>query len=276
MRTRLLLLTLLVLAPLARATGNLDPALLERHWLRSVLVYSYYWYLEDRFFVDLGEHDSLELWLRQVEPASRDEDDHSRYAELWLPASGIRLSLKKADYPIPELQLRAQAPHYRVVRGSYEPPGAPDPSEGWTQLSLPREEVEQALRAARGDLHAPVPERKDFIIAALRREIALAGGDGETQTLYVAARTDVSTAIWAYWLERRILFQFSGDIDAVSPADLGKLPLLLKSYPLRENVVVSAQESLGHGAMLTRELASRALFLCLARGEALHLAATKR
>ncbi len=273
MKTLCLLISILAFVwPGARANEvSVDAELVDHGWLKSVLVYSYYWYLDDHFFVDMEKGDAVELWVRQVKPPSLDEGDHSRFAEIWLPASQILLSLKKADYAIPELALQVQSKQYHVVRGSYDLEATDIKPDKWCVVRLPRDEVEAVLRLARTQLHAPANERKEFVIAAIRREMEKLGGVVADQTIYIAARTDVSTSIWAYWLERRTLYQFSGDIDAVDPSLMKSLPLMVRSYSLASNVVASAEEAHGRNSMITREFASRALFLCMARGEAFKL-----
>lgn len=122
--------------------------------------------------------DAVELWVRQVKPISLDEGDHSRFAEIWLPASRILLSLKKADYSIPELALQVRSKTYHVVRGSYDLEATDAKPDKWFVVRLPRDEVEAALRLARTQLHAPANERKEFVLAAIRREMAKIGGVG--------------------------------------------------------------------------------------------------
>lgn len=266
MRTSLLAL-LLLLVPLAPASPpDFDPALEDRAWLREVLRYSYYWYLDDAFFAATQSDAEVAVWVRSVEPHRRDPGDRSRFAEVWLPQAKVLLSLKQADYRIDELDLPVKSTGYRVVRGGYEPAPPDDPGE-WHRLAFPRKQLLAELMATRGNLHAPRPAAKVLALAAVRREIARVGGITGPQKLFIAARTDVTTDVWVFWEDQRMLLRVSGDMDAVDPALAGHLPLLVRRYPLGDNVVASYLEAEGRNSFISRDLASRALFVCLARGE---------
>lgn len=247
-----------------------DPALADRAWLLEAVRYSYYWYLDDAFFAATQADPEIAVWVRSVEPHQRDQGDRSRFAEVWLPQARILLSLKKADYDIAELNLPVRSGGYRVVRGSYEAAALGEPEE-WRRLAFPREELLAELTASRGHLHVPPPATKALALAALRREFARAGGVTGPQTAYIAARTEVSSQVWIYWLEQRTLLLLAGDMDAVDPALVARLPLLVRRFPLGTNVVSSTLEAGGRNAHISRDLASRALFVCLARGESVQV-----
>ncbi|AOS43640.1 hypothetical protein Verru16b_00692 [Lacunisphaera limnophila] len=271
MSARLLAVLMLVLAPLTPvARAEIDPALADRDWLREVIRYTYYWYLDDAFFGATQADTTIDVWVRGVEPHQRDPEDRSRFAELWLPQAKVLLGLKQADYHIPELDLPVKSAGYRVIRGSHEetPPGDP---AAWQRVAFDRAALFEELRSTRGNLHAPRPATQALAVAAMRREFARAGDVKGPQQLFIAARTDVTTDVWVFWLDRRLLVRISGDMDAVDPGLAAHLPLLVRRYPLGENVVASFHEAEGRNSFLTRDLASRALFVCLARGEAVVL-----
>jgi hypothetical protein len=247
-----------------------DPALEDRAWLTEVVRYCYYWYLDDAFFAAVHGAAEVEVWVRPVEPHQRDADDRSRFAEAWLPQAKVLLALKKADYRIEELDLSVKSDGYRVVRGSYEEAAPGDPAE-WRMVGFPREALLAELVAGRAHLHAPAPATRELALAAMRREFQRAGDVRGPQKLYVAARTDVSTQVWVFWEDRRVLLQISGDMDALAPELKAHLPLLVRRYPLGTNVVASTLEMEGRNAFISRDLASRALFVCVARGEAVVL-----
>jgi len=262
-------LLLLLVVPAGRAAERpapaFDPALEDKAWLLSVLGYAYYWYLDDSFFSELGSGESITLWLRSVEPATRDESDHSVYAECWLPQAKLLLAFKRADYVVEELNLTVKSAGYRVVRGSYEDRKA-DEAAGWKRVVLPHKKVMEEFSAHRGMLNVPKPTTRTIAMAAVRRE-ALRNKSKGSQKIYVASRTSVTTDVWVFWENERMLLRISGDMDAVDPKLVTELPLLVRRYKLGENVVASYVEAEGRNSMISRDLASRALFVCLARGE---------
>jgi len=268
LRFSLLLLLLLPAAPAAeRAAPAFDPALEDRSWLLSVLGYAYYWYLDDAFFSALESGEPITLWLRSVEPAHQDEGDRSTYAECWLPQAKLLLTFKRADYVVEELKLTVKSAGYRVVRGSYEE-RKPDEAAGWKRMVLPLDEVKKEFTGRRGMLNFPKPTTRTIAMAAVRREAKRTGIKGP-QKIYVASRTSVTTDVWVFWENENTLLRISGDMDAVDPALVTELPLLVRRYRLEENVVASYLEAEGRNAVISRDLASRALFVCIARGEAI-------
>lgn len=249
----------------ARAVPQ-DPALADREWLRETLLFSYYWYLDDAFFAATAESRETEIWVRSTEPATRDAGDHSRFGELWFPAAKVLLTVKKSDYFVPELNLPVRSAGYRVLRGSFEP-AAPGTAADWQVIRFPRDEVAATLKSARAHLHVPGPAAREVILRAIRRELDRSGATDGPQRFYFAARTGVATDVWVYWLNRRVIFQISGDMDMADPAVIAHLPLLVRQFNLGTNVVASVVEAEGSNAFITRDRASRVLFMCLVRGE---------
>ncbi len=262
------LLALLALLAPARGAAPLplDPALTDREWLLEALLYSYYWYLDDAFFAAHAENRDAELWVRSIEPRSRDADDRSRFGQVWLPAAKVLLTVKKADYPIPELNLTARTANYRVIRGSFEAE-APAPAEAWKSVPFAWSEIAATFSSARHQIHVPGPATKQVVQAMLRREMERAGVADSPQRFFIAARTAVATDVWVFWHNRRTLFQISGDLDIVDRTAVGHLPLLIRQFNLGKNVVASLLEAQGSAAVISRDRASRVLFMCVARGE---------
>ncbi|MGC4071146.1 MAG: hypothetical protein QM760_01235 [Nibricoccus sp.] len=232
----------------------------------DVLLYSYYWYLDDGFFVAIQNETEIAIWVRNVEPSSRDAGDRSRFAEIWLPQAHVLLHLKQADYRIDELDLPVHSPNYRIVRGSFEkaPPGS---RSDWKIIILPRDQVREAIRSERHQLHQPAPAVKKIALEAVRREMKSSKATTPHRRFSsqpAPPRTEVgctglsverfstSPATWTWSI----------------PALLEKLPLLVRQYHLGSNIVLRLRSRPdGSNAVLSRDYASRVLFVCLARGE---------
>jgi hypothetical protein len=272
MKTYRCVLALLVAPALlpAATPPALDPALEDREWLVEALLYSYYWYLDDAFFAATAGSKEVEVWLRSTEPHVRDAGDHSRFGEIWLAPAKVLLTVKKADYFIPELGQAVRNQGYRVARGSFESaaPGAP---ADWKVLVLDRDQVINTLKSARHKVHVPGPETKEIILHLLRQEMRQAGITQGEQKFFLAARTAVANDVWVYWVDRRMILQVSGDMEISAAAVLAHRPMLVRRYDLGTNVVASLLETGGSNAVISRDWASRVLFMCLARGEAINL-----
>jgi len=273
MKTLLLTLALVLasISPLRAATAApLDPALTEREWLLETLLYSYYWYLDDAFFAATAENKDAEVWVRSIEPKSRDADDHSRFGQVWLPAAKVLLIVKQADYLIPELKLTARTQSYRVIRGSFED-APPVDAAAWKPVSFSWQVISETLKSARHQVQVPGPNTKAVVVDMLRREIKNAGVTVGPQRFYIAARTAVATDVWVFWQNRRTIFQISGDMDITDRTAISQLPLLIRQFNLASNVVASLLEAQASNAVISRDRASRVLFMCLARGEEIML-----
>jgi len=267
MKTVYLALFLALIAPLRAASpAPHDPALTEREWLLETLLYSYYWYLDDAFFAATADNKDAEVWVRSVEPKTRDTDDHSRFGQVWLPAAKVLLAVKKADYLIPELNLTARTQNYRVIRGSYE--AAPPADAGaWKPISFSWQVISETLKSARHQVQVPGPRTKAVVVEMLLREMKNAGITEGPQRFYIAARTAVATDVWVFWQNRRTIFQISGDMDITERTAISQLPMLIRQFNLASNVVASLLEAQASNAVISRDRASRVLFMCVARGE---------
>jgi hypothetical protein len=127
--------------------------------------------------------------------------------------------------------------------------------------------VFRSLKEARSVVHVPVPETQRVVVDMLRGEIKKAGTDGASQRFFVASRPGVASDVWVFWENRRVLLQICGDMDLTRPELAAHLPLLVRQYNLASNVAASLIEAEGSNALISRDRASRALFLCIARGE---------
>jgi hypothetical protein len=268
MKKLLFALGLLLVAPLPAIPS--DPGLEDRDWLMEVLLYSYYWYLDDAFFAATAEAPELEIWVRATEPHARDAGDASGFGEIWIPAAKVLLAVKKSDYPITELGLHVRSAGYRVQRGSFEPE-PPAPRADWRIVTFPREEVFTTLQSARRHLHVPDPATKRLVADVLRRELAKEGVPAAGQRFHLAARTGVSTDVWVYWQDRRVIYQISGDMDLTAGEPAVHAPMHVRQFRLESNVVASLLEPDRSNALISRDRASRVLFMCLVRGEPLSL-----
>ncbi len=87
----------------------------ENGEFQEILNYLYRWYLDEDDFRSVNHEHRDQIWLRKL-PVNLDEGDYSKYVELILPAIGVEVVLKKADYIIPELDLEMTSDVYKVIK----------------------------------------------------------------------------------------------------------------------------------------------------------------
>jgi hypothetical protein len=87
------------------------------------------------------------------------------------------------------------------------------------------------------------------------------------QIIHLATLSTVANEVWVYWETGRKLLHFASDIDLANPAVWQHESIMVRSYDLDQQVVVSHHEAPGSNRFLTRYQVSRALFNCLVLGE---------
>lgn len=266
----LLFLLVAALSPavLRAAPEAIDPRLRDEKFLYEVIRYVYQWYLDDRYFVATGEQDEVEIWIRPIEVRERDAGDESRYAEMWLPAAGLQLRLKLADYSIPELERRVRSPGYRVTRAAplANPPGS---REDYTVLLLPSRQIRSYLFDSRNRPQVPDPALRERLVAAMREVVKLTPPPDPTQpqVFFVSNVSAVSGDLWILWVNTRSAIRFAGELGADQPDLLRHLPLHTQIFDLNEQVVASLIEAGGRNGYMTKDWAGRILFQCIVLGE---------
>ena len=216
--------------------------------------------------------DIVALW-RNLE-VKLDKGDASRYRELYLPQFQMAVTLKKADYPIPETGQQVRNRDYtiqKVDRGE----GPPVPTNAYERIVVNRKEMTAYLFKTRSQRAYPDAALQERLRAALRS----AQSDADPapavgpQTVFVAPISPVSNNLWVFWENRGWLVKFSSDSDIDNPAYWEAEKVGVRVYDLAEHVVVSLDEVQGSHAYITRDWAARAVFNCVVFGQRLDLEA---
>ncbi len=265
----LLCLTLAISLRAASATPPpLDDRLKDTAFQYEVLRYVYLWYLDDRFFVNTADATSFEVWIRPVEPRTRDPEDKSLYAELWMPAGQIQLKLKLADYPVPELHRQVKSPGFRVIRAAPRS-DAPAPREAYTVFTLDRQKIYTYLTDTRNKPQAPDPALRQRLLAAMKETVKLHPPADPTapQVFFLSTVSPVSGDLWILWVNEKTAIRFGGEFGADEPDLLSLLPLHTQLFDLKTKVVTSLLETEGSTGFITKDWTGRILYQCLVLGE---------
>lgn len=248
-----------------------DPALTSEPYLAEVTRHLYRWRLDEddvRSEVHRGE---FVYWIREIE-RELDEGDESRFAEILLPRVGIGLQVKKADYEIPELGIRARNDLYMIASvAEFEPIDTPVP-EGVTEIRLDYAKMREHLFQTRLDLKPPEGEVLLRMRRAAREQAAKRFAAESkplpttAQTVYLSPVSPVANEVWAFWEEGRVLFRFHADVDLEDPELWEHQGLTVELFELDSQVVVSLDEVAGSNAYVTRDMVGRVLFNCIVFG----------
>jgi len=267
--TAVLCLVLLAGSPAAPAApAAIDARLRDTAFQFEVLRYVYLWYLDDRFFVNTAEATSFDLWIRAVEPRTRDVGDQSLYAEMWVPAAQIQLRLKLADYPVPELKRQVRSPGFRIVRAAPRAE-APGPREDYTVISLDRQKIREYFKDTRSRPQVPDAALRQRLLAAMRETVKLHPPADPTapQVFFLSTVSPVSGDLWILWVNEKTAIRFGGEFGADEPDLLGLLPLHTQLFDLKTKVVASLLETEGSTGFITKDWTGRILYQCLVLGE---------
>jgi hypothetical protein len=246
----------------------LDARLQEPAFQYEVLRYIYLWYLDDRFFVNTAEATRFEIWVRPVEPRTRDPEDKSLYAEMWVPAAQIDLRLKLADYPVPELNRQVKSPGFHIIHA--EPrSAAPAPRESYTVFTHDRAKIRDFLTDTRNKPQVPDPALRGRLLAAMRETAKLHPPADPTapQVFFLSTVSPVSGDLWILWVNEKTAIRFGGEFGADAPDLLSLLPLHTQLFDLKTKVVASLLETEGSTGFITKDWTGRILYQCLVLGE---------
>lgn len=246
----------------------IDDRLRDFSFQFEVLRYVYLWYLDDRFFAATANATSFELWVRPVEPRSRDDGDKSLYAEMWIPAAQIQLLLKLADYPVPELKRQVRSPGFRIVRAA-PLSAAPRPREEYVVFDLDRRKISELFKDTRSRLQVPDAALRQRLVAAMRETVKLhpPADPTATQVFFLSTVSPVNGDLWVLWVNEKTVIRFGGEFGADEPDLLSLLPLQTQLFDLKTDVVTSLLETQGSTGYITKDWTGRILFQCLVLGE---------
>ncbi len=254
-----------------RAEETVKPPELSEDYLSLVMRHLYRWYLDETLLVAVDASDDIEFLARTLEPVL-DEGDQSTYLELIVPQISYVVTLKKAHYDIPELDMKVENAGYRIIK-AHKYDSMPAEREAYHRTVLSKKKMMDYLFQMRNVRVYPDEVLIERMRAAVRAEYAKIGGEKVTtpQTVYVAPISEVSNNLWVYIESMGKIVRFSSDSDMNSEAFWNNEKLGVKIYDLKDDVVVSLAENAGSNAFVTRDWAARVLYNCVVFGQRLVL-----
>ncbi len=265
-----LMLTLLA-APITRAAETNTPPdeLLEKDFLCGVAQHLYRWYMDE---IDVEKNSGTEhmtFLVRNLNPVL-DANDHSLLAEIVLPDFDIRVTLKKADYEIPELNTIVKTDHFKIIRVSRE---GTDSCSDCVSVEVPYQEMAERLFRMRNQVAFPGTNLAHRLRGALAHQLEKDNQENRgrdstgEQVVHLAPLSPVANEVWVFWETGRLLIRFASDIDLNNPSVWDHEDLAVTTYDVDEQVVVSLHEAAGSNAYLTRDQVGRALYNCVILGK---------
>jgi hypothetical protein len=249
---------------------NVPPELMKPAFLFEVVRYLYRWHLDEAEIERVIQEKQFIFWVQSPKPRL-DPGDNSLFGEIFLPQLNMAVTVKKADYTIEELHIVVQSPNFKitqVLRGDFAKPAR----QQCAITSVATKEMTDYLFRTRNQREYPDAALLERMRQALRDEIArdvvpvtnVVPGE---QIIHLAPLSPVANEVWVYWETGRKLLHFASDIDLANPAVWQHESIMVRSYDLDQQVVVSHHEAPGSNRFLTRYQVSRALFNSLVLGE---------
>jgi hypothetical protein len=250
---------------------NVPAELMDPKYLFEIVRHVYRWHLDENDVDRLAGAQQFPFWVRMVE-VPLDAGDHSRMAEITMPLVGTAVKVKKCDYRIEELDLAVTSSVYRVT--SVSKIGVPDsPLAGHRVVVVSYPEMRDYLFRTRTETVFPDAALQERLRVAVRKELGLrpeARTPGR-QIAHLAPLSPVANEAWVYIENDRLLVRFASDIDLVNPAVWAQETLMVRTWDVRTQVVVSLDEAAGSNAFMTRDQIGRALYNCIVLGQRLEV-----
>lgn len=243
--------------------------LLEQPYLFEVVRHLFRWYMDESDVEKVAGIKEFPFWVRRLD-VKLDAGDRSQVAEIILPLVGISAQVKKADYAIEELGVAVKSPSFRIVNvARREVPSAP-PADS-VPVAANYEEMKAYLFRTRAQAEFPDEALFERLRVALREHFGLDPAQREAgeHVVHVAPLSPVANELWVFVENKKLLVQFSSDLDLENPALWEHQSMVVRTYDVLNQTVVSLHEAPGSNAFLTRDQVGRALYNCVILGRRL-------
>jgi hypothetical protein len=199
-----------------------------------------------------------------------DAGDHSQVAEIVLPLVGISARVKKTDYAIEETGVAVNSSTFRIVNVARVEVSAEPPADAAVVLAN-YAEMKAYLFRTRSQAEFPDEFLFERLRVALREQLGLDPTQREAgeHVVHVAPLSPVANELWAFVESKKLLVQFTSDLDLENPEMWEHQSLVVRTYDILNQTVVSLQEVPGSNAFLTRDQVGRALYNCVILGRRL-------
>jgi hypothetical protein len=237
--------------------------------LYEVTRHVYRWHLDEGEVDRVTQAKQFVFWVHPLHP-QLDAGDHSTLAEIFMPQLGLRVTVKKADYRIDELQTAVKSQTFKIIKVERVTIPSAIPADcAMVAVNMP--EMIDYLFRTRSQHDFPDAALTDRMREAVRQELLRDGVTNNAATseqiVHFSPLSPVANEIWVYWETGCKLLHFASDIDLANPAVWQQESLLVKVFDLDQQVVLSHEEAPGSNRFLTRHQVGRVLFNCLVLGQ---------
>jgi hypothetical protein len=256
----------------APAVAVIVPApaeLLEQPYLFEVVRHLFRWYMDEGDVEKAAGIREFPFWVRPLD-VKLDAGDRSQIAEIILPQVGIVAQVKKTDYAIEELGVEVKSPSFRIVNVGRIGVSAALPQE-CKAVVADYAEMKSYLFRTRAQAEFPDEVLFERLRKALREHFGLDPNEREAgeHVVHVAPLSPVANELWVFVENKKMLVQFSSDLDLENPALWEHQSMVVRTYDIVNQTVVSLHEAPGSNAFLTRDQVGRALYNCVILGRRL-------
>lgn len=247
------------------------PALTQEPLLYEVVRHLYRWYMDETDAEKIVLNDTVTFWVRGLHP-QLDPDDRSQLGEIVIPAVGLAVKMKRAEYEIPELNVSVSNDTFRIInieRRTDLPAAAPP---GYVEVTSDYVKMREYLFTTRNKLEFPEGAFLKSLRLAVREEIREELEDMDRElpdadpVIHFSSISPVANELWVFWESGRILMHIASDIDLSNPDVWKHGEMAVRLFDIDEQVVVSLDEVAGSNAYMTRDQVGRALFNCVVLG----------
>lgn len=235
----------------------------------EIMRHLYRWYLDDADLHKVSQEKSVVCYVTPLSP-ELDEGDLSLYADVYFPAIGTVVSMKRTDYEIEELSLEVASDSFKIVNVE-RVEGEYPLSDQVIRSEFPYEEMWEHLFQTRHQQDPPTADLLNRLREAARGQLAkridAASNDATHQTVFISPISPVANEIWAYWQEAQLLLRWNTDIDIAHPSVWEHEHLMVDVFDIEKQVVLSFSHVPGSNAYLTRDHVGRILYNCSVLGQ---------
>lgn len=261
-------------SPTASSMENpVPPQLLEQEYQYELVKHLYRWYLDEDDVEDAIHKKTWTFYIRDLNPAL-DDDDNSELGSVVMPELDVTLTVKKADYQIPKLGIQAKNDTFKIINVAR---GTPSSLAGYTPVNIDYAAMRDYGFRTRNEVQFP---DEDLLMRlrvtareALMDDLRADGKEppeGE-QIIHLSPLSPVASELWLFWETGRMLLRYASDVDLADPKVWDHDELMVESFNIDEQVVVSLDEVSGSNAYMTRDQVGRALFNCVVLGKRMAL-----
>jgi len=254
-----------------RAVSAPPSETLDQKYLYEVVRHVYRWYLDENDVDRLSGAKTFPFWVRRMN-VPLDPGDHSELAEITMPLVGTSVKVKRSDYRITEQNLAVRSATFKITTVSkIGIPAKPGPEHRVVNADYGA--MKDYLFQTRAAASFPDDALLERLRHALRAELKLKPDElaPGVQRVHLAPLSPVANELFVFWENRNLLIRFASDIDLENPAVWEHEALMVRTWDVYRQTVVSLDEAAGSNAFLTRDQIGRALYNCIVLGKRLEV-----